>query len=828
MRLRRARIPVADRLPDVRTTTAEGRRLTTGEVVGYTDWDRLTAEQKEVLMVQGVDRFNAWLKEKRKKAESVSRGVVASKEVDVKVSKVKVAGVPTALPYPVSESGERLEKVGRGEYMLWTDYRELDRESRKYIGDYGVTAYNKKIEREAAQFKKDNYQLKTGEWVDKAEYVKLSTSEKSRLSSMGVTAYNKKIEREAAQFKKDNYQLKTGEWVDKQSYLELSTERKLKLNKLGVGKFNEYYRKEHAVDVMRNVYDPKYQRVYPQYEAPPAEPPTISERIVSHLRPPEPSQTELKSMYDARQKLPKWEQSFLPIPAATQAKWLYENVTGNEAPAWLQKAAQYVPSLVVKTPRGYALVIQGEAPPVGGWKSGASKGIKSWSKTLTISPKEIGMSETQFTRFIRARVLNPKLTPSRFKVTEALKSTRITPEPIAIPKMAKAVPVSKAAPKVKPAIDWGAKPVSVSGINKLDPGGFRRLAEPVKIAGKSETRVQRLARLDRESKEWAKDFKRIYSKEAKPTPKLPEVAPARINKARLNTIVTLEPSKALRVMIADRSIVNAMATEPLTVLDIMARAGIKARNEALSKFDNKVIDALSLGNLAKVKTEAMTQTKVDTAVDVATKSMTEQAVGVATKLKLQGLTQAETEAAIRTQLKTAIKTVTNVATRTKLKQMVDQIVASSMAIKLGKPVKPIKPIKTTGLIRLPMPDGDVLTLTDEQAKSIIAWKQGIMYKMIWSPYGKDNIYNSRKPLAGVKYYKGVGSASRSAIARGVPQETIKRDMGIVDIEITTAKGGKPVIAYAPDPMQQTRTTPHKKPKPTKKSSQPRVSTIRGM
>jgi hypothetical protein len=68
-----------------------------------------------------------------------------------------------------------------------------------------------------------------------------------------------------------------------------------------------------------------------------------------------------------------------------------------------------------------------------------------------------------------------------------------------------------------------------------------------------------------------------------------------------------------------------------------------------------------------------------------------------------------------------------------------------------------------------------------------------MYKAIYEPYGKKNIINSRKPIEGVKYYEGIGSAAKSAIARGIPPEVINRDMGIVDIKFTMdSKKKKPI------------------------------------
>lgn len=126
-------------------------------------------------------------------------------------------------------------------------------------------------------------------------------------------------------------------------------------------------------------------------------------------------------------------------------------------------------------------------------------------------------------------------------------------------------------------------------------------------------------------------------------------------------------------------------------------------------------------------------------------------------------------------------------------------------------------IITTGeLVTIPhkrtilLPSGKKLSLTKKQWEGIIAWKQGIMYKMIYPPYGADDIVNSRKTLAGVKYYSGAGSAYKSVIAKGgvVPREVL-RDMGIMDLRFRTTRptSKKPKLFYKRDIKQRTTITP---------------------
>jgi len=91
---------------------------------------------------------------------------------------------------------------------------------------------------------------------------------------------------------------------------------------------------------------------------------------------------------------------------------------------------------------------------------------------------------------------------------------------------------------------------------------------------------------------------------------------------------------------------------------------------------------------------------------------------------------------------------------------------------------------------------------------MVGWKQGFIYKLIWPNYGQNNITNTRKPIPGVPYHKGPESAYRSIVRLGgkVPP-TIRRDMGIMDLEIRTPKGGKPKLIFRPDIHQRTRVTP---------------------
>ena len=100
-------------------------------------------------------------------------------------------------------------------------------------------------------------------------------------------------------------------------------------------------------------------------------------------------------------------------------------------------------------------------------------------------------------------------------------------------------------------------------------------------------------------------------------------------------------------------------------------------------------------------------------------------------------------------------------------------------------------------------------MTPEEKLGSVGWKQGWCYKVIYPPYGKKNIINSRRPLAGIKYHTDIKSAYKSIVRiKGPLPPVITRDMGIMDIKITSQKAkGSPKIEFVADPKQMTTVTP---------------------
>lgn len=120
----------------------------------------------------------------------------------------------------------------------------------------------------------------------------------------------------------------------------------------------------------------------------------------------------------------------------------------------------------------------------------------------------------------------------------------------------------------------------------------------------------------------------------------------------------------------------------------------------------------------------------------------------------------------------------------------------------GTPSRP--PTIGTPVIPPTKKEFSIANLTPEERSSIIAWKQGWCYKMIWKPYGKEQRFNSRKPVEGVDYYKGKGSPQRSVVSFGIMPQKVGRDMGIQDVYFErTGSNKKPRMRFKADRKRKT-------------------------
>jgi hypothetical protein len=118
---------------------------------------------------------------------------------------------------------------------------------------------------------------------------------------------------------------------------------------------------------------------------------------------------------------------------------------------------------------------------------------------------------------------------------------------------------------------------------------------------------------------------------------------------------------------------------------------------------------------------------------------------------------------------------------------------------------------------IPLPKGYAKQLSKEQLLGAIGWKQGIMYKYIYPPYGQEDIINSRSPIQGIPIKEGIRSAYETIIRtrKGVIPKNITREMGMMTLVITDAdKNGQPEIHFVEREVRKGRGAVVTKKKPT--------------
>jgi hypothetical protein len=297
-------------------------------------------------------------------------------------------------------------------------------------------------------------------------------------------------------------------------------------------------------------------------------------------------------------------------------------------------------------------------------------------------------------------------------------------------------------------------------------------------------------------------IKEDVKEEVKPKEKV-EVTPEKVAEPKKNTIPktfempkkeTFVPARELPVLDTRRGFLAI----PLQGEQIKGIAGEFEQAENLPS-EYPQLEPLSTegGTKKKVKTISIaapaqspdeyadTESQTEMQQKLQTKTLTATQIATATKPAVEPLTKVKLEA--KTKLKTKTKTTTIIPTKTTIKT---------------PPVKKPPPGKTT--ILLP-PEVKFKELTNDQKLGAIAWKQGFLFKVIFPPYSQHDVINSRKPIQGVKYYKGVGSAAASIITvYGDIPAHIKLDMGIVDIDISRSLNKrKPNMKFIPDPKQKT-------------------------
>ena len=552
------------------------------------------------------------------------------------------------------------------------------------------------------------------------------------------------------------------------------------------------------------------------------------------------SQADLKAEYEKQQKLPIWQQQLFsegsPITGIASLIGIVGSIVAPENKAtkaieeWLSKMPSY--SVIYDKERDkYSLLLTGVAPGIS--PAQGSIGIariapflKKTSKgvvTITKSADDVGMGEAQFARFLKARVLNNKLTPEAFKamdtawkvqastfemypikpvptkpVTSTFEMYPIKPVPT---KPIKTISQPISQPLQKAAQE--AEAARLARVRKNWPDTKRRWVEQMEEVVKQQEVTKRAAEKSNAA-QIVKEAERIYEQTNKAVNEI--IASTQFGKAEVS-------SQLLKALPTGKQLITAISLNPQAIAKALSTANAETKSIVENNLSTELVKALRQGNATKAQELAATQMQTNTQAANITSSATQ----LANQLKLQGATQTQVQNKVETFVANEIKAQSVPQVKTQLKLIMPTIVNTALQSKeqtitktksiTPTPTKPEKPSKGKVPIPIILPGGNgkaEIKLTAKQAQGIVAWKQGFVYILKYpdasGKYPDKNTYHSRKPIGNVKYEKGIGSAARSIIARyGAIPEDIKFDMGIQDVVIgKTLAGRKPRIEFELD------------------------------
>jgi hypothetical protein len=196
------------------------------------------------------------------------------------------------------------------------------------------------------------------------------------------------------------------------------------------------------------------------------------------------------------------------------------------------------------------------------------------------------------------------------------------------------------------------------------------------------------------------------------------------------------------------------------------------------------------------------------------------ATGTATKTATKIQTKLATEATTQDMFETQIEPITEIQDRTRTEIRQERPIETKIElITEVKPFEGIEPPKQTErfktrIVKPPLLGAGGKKLTKEQLEGAIGWKQGIMFKYIYPPYGQEDIINSRTPIQGIPIKEGIRSAYETIIRtrKGTIPPNITRHMGMMDLVITDAdKNGQPEIHFLEREVRKGRGAVAKKP-----------------
>lgn len=215
------------------------------------------------------------------------------------------------------------------------------------------------------------------------------------------------------------------------------------------------------------------------------------------------------------------------------------------------------------------------------------------------------------------------------------------------------------------------------------------------------------------------------------------------------------------------------------------------RAEVIDAVEGVLAKAVNSANdqLYAEATEAVSSTKAVSATD--TRSTTDAIA----KSIVDTDTVTDIEKVIEEAIESETKTITDTQVKTAVQEQVKTLTAAAL-LTVFPATSTIG--KTPIPIRIPLPDDEFKELTKKESEGAVGWKQGFIYILIYPPYGDNQTVYTKEPIPGVPYHDGLESAYKSITKIGgkLPPKILK-DMGIMDVKITTVKG-KPKISFKRD------------------------------
>lgn len=126
-----------------------------------------------------------------------------------------------------------------GEWISKADYDKLSPEDQQRIMNLGIKGFNDYYAKLEADFRANNVQI-GNDWIPKSAYDALSPEDQQLIQKLGVEGFNKYYEQKQAEFERNNVKLKTGEWVSKAEYDNLPPEWQSTLSSLGINGFQDW------------------------------------------------------------------------------------------------------------------------------------------------------------------------------------------------------------------------------------------------------------------------------------------------------------------------------------------------------------------------------------------------------------------------------------------------------------------------------------------------------------------------------------------------------------------------------------------------------------